>query len=67
MGDAAFIIKKRLTIKGKSIVEHTDIIGHSKAIDIIYELITKNTLAPNDIFLLHKSVQTAIIHDIIYR
>ncbi len=67
MGDAAFIIKKRLTIKGKSVVEYTYIIGDAKTIDIIYELITKNTLDPDDIFLLHKSVQTAIIHDIIYR
>ncbi len=64
LGDTAFIIEQGLTIKGKSIVEHTDIVGHAKAIDIIYELITKNTLNPDDIFLLHKAVQTAIILDI---
>lgn len=64
LGDTAFIIEQGLTIKGKSIVEHTDIVGHAKAIDIIYELIMKNTLIPDDVFLLHKSVQTAIIIDI---
>ena len=44
LGDTAFIIEHGLTIKGKSVVEHADIIGHAKAVDLIYELIQKDTI-----------------------
>ena len=63
LGDTAFIIEYGLTIKGKSIVEHTDIIGHAKAIDIIYQLIEKEHIDKDDICLLHRVVQTNIIID----
>jgi len=63
LGDTAFIVEYGLTIKGKSIVEHTDIIGHAKAIDIIYELIEQNSITEENLFLLHKAVQTEIIID----
>jgi len=33
LGDTVFIIKNGLTIKGKSIAEHAQIIGHAKAVD----------------------------------
>ena len=51
LGDTAFIVEYGLTIKGKSIVEHTDIIGHAKAIDIIYELIEQNSITEENLFL----------------
>ena len=63
LGDTAFILEYGLTIKGKSIVEHTDIIGHAKAIDIIYELIEQNNITEGNLFLLHKAVQTEMIID----
>jgi len=63
LSDTAFIVEYGLTLKGKSIVEHTDIIGHAKAIDIIYELIEKNSITEENLFLLHKAVQTEIIID----
>ncbi len=63
LGDTAFIIENGLTIKGKSIVEHTEIIGHAKAIDLIYEMIKKDTIVKDDICLLHKAVQTEFLID----
>ena len=63
LGDTAFIVENGLTIKGKSIVEHTDIIGHAKAIDLVYELLEKESITKEDICLLHKAVQTEIIID----
>ena len=63
LGDTAFIVEHGLTIKGKSIGEHTDIIGHAKAIDIVYELINKDSLTKENIFLLHSAVQTEILID----
>jgi len=63
LGDTAFIIEYGLTIKGKTVVEHTDIIGHAKAVDFIYELTTKDEIVKQDICTLHKVVQTQIIID----
>jgi len=39
LGDTAFIIEYGLTVKGKSIREHNEVIGHSRAIDIIYKFL----------------------------
>ena len=64
LGDTAFIIEYGLTIKGKSIAEHTEIIGHAKAVDLIYEMLNKKSITKDDICLLHKAVQTEFIIDI---
>lgn len=64
LGDTAFIIEYGLTIKGKSIAEHNEVVGHAKAVDLIYEFIKKDILTQDDIFLLHKAVQTNIVIDI---
>jgi Fic family protein len=64
LGDTAYIIQYGLTIKGKSIAEHNEVIGHAKAIDLIYEMIKKDTIKQDDIFLLHKAVQANVIIDI---
>ncbi len=63
LGDTAFIIENGLTIKGKSIVEHNEIIGHARAIDLVYEMIKEDSITKDDICLLHKAVQTEHIID----
>nr|MBL0721299.1 Fic family protein [Sulfurovaceae bacterium] len=64
LGDTAYIIQYGLTVKGKSIIEHTEVLGHARAIDIVYKFITQDTLTQEDIFLLHQAVQTNIVVDI---
>jgi Fic family protein len=64
LGDTAFIIEYGLTIKGKSVREHNEVLGHSRAIDIIYEFIKKESLEEEDVFALHKAIQTNIVIDI---
>ncbi|MBL0721301.1 MAG: Fic family protein [Sulfurovum sp.] len=63
LGDTAFIIENGLTVKGKSIAEHTEVVGHAKAIDLIYDLLSKDTMEENDIFSLHKAVQSTLVID----
>ncbi len=63
LGDTAFIIEQGLTVKGKSIREHNEVLGHSRAIDIIYKFLDKDTLTKEDIFELHTAVQTNIVID----
>lgn len=64
LGDTAYIIQYGLTIKGKSIIEHNEILGHARAIDLIYELIKKERMEEEDLFLIHRAVQTNLVIDI---
>jgi Fic family protein len=50
LGDTQFIIQYGLTIKGKSIQEHIEVIGHARAVDLVYELLEKDILEKQDIF-----------------
>lgn len=64
LGETEFIIESGLTIKGNSIQEHNEVIGHARAIDLVYELLDKELLEKQDIFNLHKTVQTQVVFDI---
>ncbi len=63
LGETAFIIEYGLTIKGKSVREHNEVLGHSRAIDIIYKFLDKATLIKEDIFELHTAIQTNVVID----
>ncbi|MCF6339264.1 MAG: Fic family protein [Sulfurimonas sp.] len=63
LGETAFIIEYGLTIKGKSVREHNEVLGHSRAIDIIYKLLDKDVLSKDDVFKLHTAIQTNIVID----
>ncbi|MEA3289765.1 MAG: Fic family protein [Campylobacterota bacterium] len=61
LGDTAFILEEGLTISGKTLKEHEEIVGHARAIDLVYALLSKDSLKKSDICDLHKAVQTMII------
>ncbi|MEA3554939.1 MAG: Fic family protein [Campylobacterota bacterium] len=63
-GDTAFIIEYGLTVKGKSVREHNEVLGHSRAIDIIYSYLDSDILTLQNIFDLHTAIQTNIVIDI---
>ncbi len=63
LGDTAFVIEYGLTVKGKSLKEHHEVIGHAKAIDIIYTLLEKEKIQKSDIFTLHKAIITEFLVD----
>jgi Fic family protein len=64
LGDTAFILEQGLTISGKTLKEHNEIIGHARAIDIVYKLLEMDNISKDDICDLHKAVQTQMIIDI---
>ena len=64
LGDTAFIIEEGLTVSGVTLKEHEEVVGHSRAIDIVYELLNRDELCEEDIFKLHKAVQTSLVIDI---
>lgn len=63
LGDTQFILDQGLTISGKPIGEHQEIIGHASAIELIYKMLDTG-VSEQGLFNLHKSVQTELIFDI---
>ncbi len=65
LGETYDILEYGLTISGKPLKEHQEIIGHAKAISLLYDVILNNTpLNKTFICQLHQAVQTENILDI---
>ncbi len=63
LGDTHFILNEGLTISGKPIQDHQEVLGHAKAIDIIYGMLSE-PLTQESLFELHRAVQTEVVNDI---
>lgn len=64
LGDTSFVLNEGLTIGGKSLKDHQEVLGHAKAIEIIYELLFKPIITTEYLFQLHKSILTEVVVDI---
>ena len=63
LGDTHFILHEGLTISGKPLKDHQEVIGHARAIDLLY-LCLNQPLTEAIVFALHKAVQTEQVTDI---
>ena len=65
LGETAFVIEEGLTVSGKPLKDHQEVVGHARAIDILYQMVAQeNEITKEDLFALHKAVQIEVIHDI---
>jgi len=65
LGETAFVIEEGLTVSGKPLKDHEEVVGHAKAIDLIYELVQQSKeIVEQGLFKLHKAIQTERIADI---
>ena len=64
LGDTKFVIEEGLTVAGKPIKDHEEVIGHAAAITQIYDLLGRDVTA-DDLFALHRSVQVERVVDIL--
>jgi Fic family protein len=64
LGDTKFIIEEGLTISGKTLKEHIEVIGHIRAIDILYTILEEEKITEEDLFTLHKAIQTELLYDV---
>jgi len=65
LGETAFVIEEGLTVSGKPLKDHQEVVGHARAIDLIYGMLEKITpITEEDLFNLHRSIQTTLIIDI---
>ena len=63
LGDTHFVLQEGLTISGKPIKDHQEVIGHARAIDLLYRCLNE-PLNESIVFELHQAVQTQQVSDI---
>lgn len=63
LGDTHFILEEGLTVSGKPVRDHQEVIGHARAIDLLY-LSLNEPLTADIVLALHKAVQTEPVKDI---
>lgn len=64
LGETAFVLEEGLTISGKPLKDHQEIVGHARAIGLLVELVgTDKPVAKEDVFTLHRAVQTSVALD----
>ena len=63
LGDTHFVLEEGLTISGKPVKDHQEVIGHARAIDLLYRCLDQ-LLTTDLLFELHKAVQADIVSDI---
>lgn len=63
LGETQFILSEGLTVSGKPLKDHKEVMGHAIAIDLLYDMISSE-LTVSKIKQLHKAVQTDVTFDI---
>ncbi len=63
LGETHFVLEEGLAVSGKPIKDHEEVIGHGRAIDLVYSMLNRPVTA-DDFFLLHQAVQTERVTDI---
>ena len=65
LGDTTFVLREGLTVSGKSLKDHQEVIGHARAIDLVYAIIDqRRQVTSDDLHLLHRAVQAELTVDV---
>ena len=52
LGETAFVLEEGLTVSGKPLKDHEEVVGHARAIDLLYDIIRrKSDLTENNLFV----------------
>ncbi len=63
LGETVKVLELGLTISGKPLKDHQEVYGHARAIDLVYNLISKPTVETTDLFELHRAVMQQVAMD----
>ncbi|WPL16533.1 Protein involved in cell division [Thiorhodovibrio winogradskyi] len=63
LGETKFVIEEGLTVSGKPLKDHQEVMGHVRAIELIYQGLGE-TVTESHLFELHRAVQSTIVTDI---
>ena len=64
LGETKFVIEEGLTVSGKPLKDHHEVVGHARAIDLVYAMLGKDEIKDTDLFDLHRAVMTQIVVDV---
>ena len=64
LGETKFVIEEGLTVSGKPLKDHHEVVGHARAIELIYAMVGKTEIKAIDLFELHKAVMTQVVVDV---
>ena len=60
-GETLGVLQFGLTIAGRPLAHHNEVMGHGRALDMLYDLVEKRRdVTQADLFALHAAVQTAV-------
>lgn len=63
LGETKFVIEEGLTVSGKPLKDHQEVVGHARAIELIYAWMAE-PVTLGRLFDLHRAVQTTLVTDI---
>jgi Fic family protein len=64
LAETHFVLSEGLTIKGKPLRDHNEVVGHARAIELLYAM-RQREVSETDLFDLHRAVQTDTLTDIL--
>jgi Fic family protein len=64
LGETDFVLSEGLTIAGKPLKDHKEVVGHARAVDLVYDMLDRDRIAEQDLFDLHRAVLTETLTDI---
>lgn len=67
LGETKFVLEEGLTVSGKPLKDHEEVVGYARAIELLYGLLDEwpaRPVTPAPLFALHRAVQTCIVTDI---
>ncbi|MCG5493815.1 Fic family protein [Ectothiorhodospira variabilis] len=63
LGETKFVIEEGLTVSGKPLRDHQEVMGHARAIELIYKALG-GEVTESHLFDLHRAVQSELVADI---
>lgn len=63
LGETQFVLEEGLTVSGKPIKDHEEVLGHGRAVDLVYSMLDR-PVSEGDFHLVHEAVQTRVVTDI---
>ena len=65
LGETFFVLSEGMTVGGKPLKDHLEVVGHARALDLLAEWLDRETpLGESELFALHEAVQTQVVTDI---
>jgi Fic family protein len=65
LGETSFVLAEGLTVSGKPLKDHNEVVGHARALDLLHAMLRSGAgLGAGELFDLHRAVQTESVVDI---